>query len=115
MLGQFHMYKSDISAYISLSEPAQQNILNVISLVFDIPVEKIPTGVDSCSEPTFYLPSVTLATMFTRLVREPGQYMKTICENFGRQRPCERSFCDRLDPKMLVPCNTVEDYENIVS
>jgi L-asparaginase II len=58
---------ADVSRYLELSQPVQQSILADLSVLCDVPVADIQTGVDGCGAPVHGMPLRAMATGFARL------------------------------------------------
>lgn len=57
----------DKSMYWNIESPAQQEILNYVSLISEYPKEKIVIGTDGCGVPVFGMPMKYLANAYRRL------------------------------------------------
>jgi L-asparaginase II len=58
---------ADVSRYLELSQPVQQSILADLSVLCDVPVAQITTGVDGCGAPVHGMALRAMATGFARL------------------------------------------------
>jgi L-asparaginase II len=66
---------ADLATYDAIDNPIQSEILGMISLFGEIPIQKIKTGIDGCAAPNFALPLAAMAKSFINLISPP--------ENFG--------------------------------
>lgn len=71
MLAQARLRNLPIENYIDLQHPVQQTILHVFAEMCGLPVEKVETGIDGCSVPTFAVPLRNSALAYARLC-DPG-------------------------------------------
>lgn len=67
MLLACRMLGLDPGSYWQRSHPLQKRILEVVSRMTGVPVERIGMGVDGCSVPVFQVPLYNLALSFARL------------------------------------------------
>jgi L-asparaginase II len=65
---------ADISIYHLLENPVQQKILDLISLVSEVPKDEIKIGIDGCALPSFALPVRAMARSFAALVCAPPTF-----------------------------------------
>lgn len=64
-LAQYHGWP--LETYLETSHPVQKRIKEKISLFSGLTKEDIPTGMDGCSAPAFYLPVKNMAMMYAKL------------------------------------------------
>ena len=74
MLGQALLSGSDLHGYLDFDHPIQKEILKIIALFTDTPVESIVTAVDGCSAPNYLLSMKAMARSFARLVAPPDSF-----------------------------------------
>jgi L-asparaginase II len=72
MLAHARMRGLPISDYINPDHPIQRTILETVSEMCGLPVEKIEVGIDGCSAPNFALPLYNAALGFARLCDPRG-------------------------------------------
>jgi L-asparaginase II len=72
MLAHARMRGLPISDYINPEHPIQRTILETVSEMCSLPVEKIEIGIDGCSAPNFALPLYNAALGFARLCDPRG-------------------------------------------
>lgn len=90
MLAQARMRGLPIADYVNLKHPVQQTILEYVSAMCALPVERVGIGVDGCSAPTFAVPLYHAALAFARL-----------CD--PRDLPLERmAACRRITQSILA-------------
>jgi L-asparaginase II len=64
----------DTADYLSPEHQVQQDVLQSVSRLSDIPQHEIATAVDGCVAPIFALPIAAMARMFARLVSPPVDF-----------------------------------------
>ena len=67
MLSLCVYYGWPLENYISPEHPVQQLILDTVSSLTEVPVEKIGIGIDGCGVPVFFLPLASLARAYAKL------------------------------------------------
>jgi L-asparaginase II len=72
MLAHARMRGLPISDYINPEHPIQKTILETVSEMCSLPIEKIEIGIDGCSAPNFALPLYNAALGFARLCDPRG-------------------------------------------
>jgi L-asparaginase II len=72
MLAHARMRGLPISDYVNPEHPIQKTILDTISEMCSLPLEKIEIGIDGCSAPNFAMPLYNAALGFARLCDPRG-------------------------------------------
>lgn len=78
-----------IEGYLNREHPLQQQNLATMEAFARIPADSIPTGVDGCGVPTFYLPLNALATAYARLADSklpPADFVSSVTRVAGAMR-----------------------------
>lgn len=65
---------ADLATYDSIDNPVQQQILEAVSLVCEVPFSKIKTAVDGCAAPNFAMPLASMARGFMNLISPPDSF-----------------------------------------
>lgn len=60
--------------YLNADHPLQKEIKEVISLIYEFPLDKLENGMDGCSAPTYGMPVYNQAIAFKNLVYENPNY-----------------------------------------
>ena len=99
--------EADLATYDALENPVQQEILGVISLFSEVPVENIKTGIDGCSAPNFAVPLSGMAKSFMNLISPPESFPPNVREASGRIVSAMMNFpeliggLERLDTMLM--------------
>ena len=107
MLAHAKYIEADVADYDSIDNPVQQRILETISLVTEIPVEKIELGIDGCAAPNFALPLEAMAKSFVNLISPPPSFSPDVRSACGRLVSAMSSFpeliggVERLDTMLM--------------
>ena len=99
--------EADLATYDALENPVQQEILGVISLFSEVPVENIKTGIDGCSAPNFAVPLSGMAKSFMNLISPPESFSQDMRDACGRIVSAMMNFpeliggLERLDTMLM--------------
>lgn len=83
MLAFAKYINADLENYLSLENPIQQKILEMVSLFTEVPESEIKLGTDGCSAPNFAVSLKAMALAFAKLVNPPESFdenLKSACE-----------------------------------
>ncbi len=98
---------ADTKTYLSPKNPVQKAILEMVSLFTGIPQDKINTGIDGCSAPSFAVPISAMAQAFAKLINPPetlSNDIKNACERIISAKKNHPEFVGgsvRLDTKIM--------------
>jgi len=83
-------------SYDQLSNPAQQEILQVVAEFSGVPVDEIAIGTDGCGVPVFGISVSSMALMYARLVAPPNSFSSAV------RNACQRIIAAMIDfPEMV--------------
>jgi L-asparaginase II len=98
---------AEIETYEHLENPIQREILKIVSIFTDVPVEEIKIGVDGCAAPNFALSLRAMALSFAKLIN-PSEYfdenLKNACQKIVSAKisfPELVGGTDRLDTLLM--------------
>ena len=72
MLAFAKMRGLSLDNYLSLEHPIQKDILETVSEMSDVPIDKIQLGIDGCSAPNFAMPLFNAALAMARMCDPQG-------------------------------------------
>lgn len=99
--------RAETETYEHLENPIQQEILKVISLFTDVPVDEIKIAVDGCAAPNFAVSLKAMARSFARLINPPEYFdekLKDACRRIVSAKlnyPELVGGTDRLDTVLM--------------
>lgn len=85
--------EADTESYLSADNPAEREILNVCSVLLEIPVSQMIVGVDGCGIPVIAVPLKVAAHFYARL-GELRQFPEPLAGALGRVRDAMLSHPD---------------------
>ncbi len=74
MLATAKRIGADLATYDAPENPLQQQILETVAMMAEIPVGDIAIGIDGCSAPNFAMPLSAMAQSFLNLVSPPESF-----------------------------------------
>jgi L-asparaginase II len=103
MLARAHVAQWETNGYERLDHPVQQGCLATISTWTGVPVERIPSAIDGCGVPVFFLPLEAMAAAYARFadaIRDASEVPSRIAAAM-RTRPFLVGGSDRFDTIVL--------------
>jgi L-asparaginase II len=98
---------ADTATYTSLDNPVQKEILRIIALLAEVPVEEIKIGIDGCAAPNFAMPLSAMAKSFLNLISPPATLPRNIRDACARLVSAMTNFpeliggVERLDTMLM--------------
>ncbi|MEP6703563.1 MAG: asparaginase [Acidobacteriota bacterium] len=81
---------ADTATYTAPENPVQKEILRMIALFAELPVEAIRIGIDGCAAPNFAMPLSAMAKSFLNLISPPETFPRNV-----------RDACSRIVSAMI--------------